>query len=161
VNEYRVTKYDPRFRTSSGAYSRDEWISFSDIGRSFGGVELTRDEYQRVEDAYVTAAVGLLREAGVPQLAVRGLENADGLPLLVGEGDVLRLDQIPDVLRRLLRAEFWCRLETADAFVHVGYDYYMYVGLPHPCSEARQQAEHRGLYVEDFASPYRGDPAAA
>ena len=161
MNEYRVTKYNPKFRTSSGAYTRDEWTSFGDIGRSFGGVELTRDEYQRVEDAYVAAGVGLLREAGVPQLAVRGLENADGLPLPFGDGDALSLDQIPDVLRRLLRAEFWCRLEAEDAFVHVGYDYYMYVGLPRPCSEARQQAEDRGLYVEDLASPYRGDPAAA
>lgn len=46
VNEYRVTKYNSRSRTSAGAYTRDEWISFGDIGRSFGGVELTRDEYQ-------------------------------------------------------------------------------------------------------------------
>ncbi len=161
MNEYRVTKYNPKFRTSSGAYTRDEWTSYGDIGRSFGGVELTHEAYQRVENAYVTAAVGFLREAGISQLAVRGLENAKELPLLVGEGDVLRLDQIPDVLRRLLRAEYWCRLETVDAFVHVGYDYYMYVGLPRPCSEARQQAEHSGLYVEDFSSPYRVDPATA
>jgi hypothetical protein len=161
VNEYRVTKYNPRFRTSSGAYTRDEWISFDDIGRSFDGAELTRDEYQRVEDAYVATAVGFLREAGVRQLVVRGLENSDRLPLPLGEGGALTVEQIPDMLRRLLRAEFWCRLEAADAFIHVGYDYYMYVGVPHPCPAARRQAEDRGLYVEEFVSPYHGDPAAA
>jgi len=86
-----VTKYNPRFRKSSGAYTRDEWTSFADIGHSFGGVEL-------------------------------------------------------------------CRLEGADAFVHVGWDYYMYVGVPRPCPAACRQANDLGLYVEDFASPYRGDP---
>jgi hypothetical protein len=48
--EYRVTKYDPAHRAASGAY-RDEWTSFSDIGRSFGGVILTVEQYQRIEDA--------------------------------------------------------------------------------------------------------------
>jgi hypothetical protein len=161
VNEYRVTKYNPRFRTSTGAYTRDEWISFDDIGRSFGGVELTSSEYQRVEDAYVAAAVGFLRDAGVSHIDVRWLENRDHLELPFGEGDLLTVAEVSDVLRRLLRAEFWCQLEAADAFVHVGYDYYMYVGVPRPCPAARQQAEDLGLYVEDFASPYRGDPAAA
>jgi hypothetical protein len=160
MNEYRVTKYNPRFRTSSGAYTRDEWISFDDIGRSFNGEELTRDEYQRVENAYVAAAVGFLLEAPVPQLTVRGLDNAGGLPLPFSEGDALAVEQLPDVLRRLLRAELWCRLEAADAFVHVGHDYYMYVGVPRPCPAARRQAEDLGLYVEDLASPYPRDPAA-
>ncbi|HEY2584432.1 MAG TPA: hypothetical protein VGI81_01560 [Tepidisphaeraceae bacterium] len=159
--EYRVTKYDPIYRNSSGAYTRDEWLSFGDIGRSFNGVELTSREYQKVEDAYVVAAIGFLREAGVPQLAVRGLENTGGVPLPFGEGDSLTVEQIPDVLRRLLRAEFWCRLEAAGAFLHVGYDYYMYVGVPRQCPAARRRAEDLGLYVEEFASPYRGGPDAA
>ncbi len=161
MNEYRVTKYNPAFRDSSGAYTRDEWISFGDIGRSFDGVELTRGGYERVEDAYVAAAVAFLREGAVPQLTVRGLENARGLPVPIVDGDAVPVEQISDVLRRVLREEFWCRLEAADAFVHVGWDYYMYVGVPHACPAARRLAEDLGLYVEDFASPHRGDPAAA
>jgi hypothetical protein len=75
VNEYRVTKYNPAFRDSSGAYTRDEWISFGDIGQSFNGVELTRDAYQQVEDAYIAAAMAFLREGDVRQLTVRAFEN--------------------------------------------------------------------------------------
>jgi hypothetical protein len=75
VFEFRVTKYDPAHRTRRGAYTRDEWTSVSDIGRAFSGVVLTEAEYRRVEDAYTTAGVAYLREAGLPSLAVAGLEN--------------------------------------------------------------------------------------
>jgi hypothetical protein len=34
--EYRVTKYDPAHRDSTGVYFRDEWTSVSDIGRELG-----------------------------------------------------------------------------------------------------------------------------
>jgi hypothetical protein len=160
VNEYRVTKYNPVFRDALGAYTRDEWISVGDIGQAFDGVEFTRREYERVEDAYVSAAVAFMREAAVRQLTVRGLENPGGAPISFAEGDALPVEQIADLLRGVLREEFLCRLEADDAFVHVGWDYYMYLGVPRPCPTARRQVEKLGLYVEDFASPYRGDSAA-
>ena len=160
MNEYRVTKYNPAFRGPSGAYTRNEWISFGDIGRSFDGVKLTPEAYERVEDAYVAAAVAFLRESAVPHLAVRALENKQGQAVPICEGDALPIEQLADVLRGVLREQFWCRLEANDAFVHVGWDYYMYVGVPRPCPAARRKAEELGLYVEDFSSPYRDDPAA-
>jgi hypothetical protein len=73
--QYRVTKYDPRFRDPSGAYTRDEWTSVDDIGRTFGGVTLTAEEYERVETAYASAVVAMLAEAGVEQLIVNALEE--------------------------------------------------------------------------------------
>jgi hypothetical protein len=161
VYEYRVTKYNPRFRNSSGAYTREEWTSFADIGCSFGGVELTRAEYERVEDAYVATAAAFLREAAVSQVIVRGLENGRGPSVSFADGDALAMEQVPEVLRSVLREECWCRLEGPDAFVHVGWDYYIYVGVPSPCPAASRQAKDLGLFVEDFASPYRADPGAA
>ena len=79
--EYRVTKYDPAFRNAQGAYSGDDWTSISDIGKTFAGEILTRDEYQRVEDAYITVALAFIREAGIPMLTVTGLENHAGVTL--------------------------------------------------------------------------------
>ncbi len=73
--QYRISKYDPSFRDAEGRYTRDEWIMAGQIGESFDGVVLTREEYQRVEDAYVTVARGFLRESGVASLTVMGLEN--------------------------------------------------------------------------------------
>jgi hypothetical protein len=95
LNEYLLTKYNPQSRNPSGAYMLEEWTSFGDIGRSFGEVELTRVEYERVEDAYIAVAIEFLREAEIPQLTVRGLENARGEALPFVEGDSLTLDEIP------------------------------------------------------------------
>ncbi len=158
--EFRVTKYDPAHRDARGAYTRDEWTAVSDIGRAFGGVVLTAAAYQRVEDAYATAAVAFLREAGVAALAVTGLENHATVPLPFAEGSSLGQAEIGGVVRRVLREEFWCRLEGAEAFVHLGYDYYMYIGVPRPCPEAEMLARSLGLFVEPFQSPH-GDQRKA
>jgi hypothetical protein len=70
------------------------------------------------------------------------------------EGSSLGLAEVGEVVRRVLREEFWCRLEGAGAFVHVGWDYYMYVGAPRPCPGAEALARQLGLFVEPFRSPY-------
>ncbi len=152
--EYRVTKYDPTRRDARGAYTWEEWSSFGDIGQSFGGQVLTVGEYRRIEDAYVSAALAYLREVGVEALAVEGLE-AHGSPPPFAAGDSLGLSETAEVIRRVLREEFWCRLEGPAAFVHIGYDYYMYVGVSRACPEAERLSQRLGLYVEAFRSPYR------
>jgi hypothetical protein len=158
--EYRVTKYDPAFRDTSGAYNRAEWTAVSDIGRSFNGEPLTEAEYLRVESAYIATALEFLRESGVSSLVVRGLENHREAALTFGNGAHLSLEQVGVSLSRVLREEFWCKLEGPDSFVHIGYDYYMYLGVPTACPKAEQLAASLGLFVESFQSPY-GDLDAA
>ena len=80
------------FRDSAGAYTRDEWTSFGDIGRSFDGVELTRGEYERVEDASTWTSF-LDRGTGVDESAVRQRIEAIGP------------DHVSDVLFASLRCE--------------------------------------------------------
>jgi hypothetical protein len=155
MHEYRVTKYDPEWRNSRGAYIKAEWTMFTDIGQAFGGVVLTNSEYERVEGAYVESAIAFLRESGITELTIGGLENHKKRDLEFGEGSTLPLNRIGDVIRSLLREEFWCRLESNSGFVHVGWDYYMYIGVLHPCPSAERRAKELGLYVEDFESPYR------
>jgi hypothetical protein len=155
VFEFRVTKYDPAYRDESGAYQRDEWTAFSDIGKSFNGDILTQEEYQRVEDAYVSSALSFLREAGRSLLVVVGLENNRGSPLAPLEGSVLQEPQLGEVIRNVLREKFWCRLEGDDCFLHFGWDYYVYIGVPLRCEQSRTLASRLGLFVEEFASPYK------
>jgi hypothetical protein len=147
--------YDPAYRDRRGAYTRDEWTSVGDIGRVFAGVILTEPEYKRIENAYAEAAIAFLTEAGISTLAVAGLENHAAARLSFAEGSPLELAEVGEVVRRVLREEFWCRLEGAGAFVHIGYDYYMYVSVPGPCSNAAALSRDLGLFVEPFASPYR------
>jgi hypothetical protein len=155
VLELRVTKYDPALRDSRGAYTRKAWTTYSDIGKSFDGVVLTREEYERVEDAYATTAVAFLREAGLPSLTVAGLEGPGEAQPSLSEASQLGLADVGEVVRRMLREELWCRLESADAFIHIGWDYYMYVGVPRRCPRSEALARQLGLFVELFQSPYR------
>jgi hypothetical protein len=154
VFQFRVTKYNPSHRNSAGSYLRDEWTSFSDIGQSFTGVLFTEREYQRVENAYATVAVAFMQEAGVSFLTVTGLENHACLPLPFSDGAVLGPTEIDSVVRQLLRAQFWCRLESIGGFIHVGYDYYMYLGVSALCPNAEAMACKMGLFVVPFKSPY-------
>ena len=155
VNEYRVTKYNPAFRDHSGAYTKVEWVSFTQIGQTFSSVPLTSDEYERVEEAYVLTALSFLRESGLFSMKVAGLENSRKQPLDFQNDSILPLDRIGEIIRRILREELWCRLESREGFIHFSWDYYMYVGVPHPCPTAEARAAELGLYVEEFASPIR------
>lgn len=85
-------------------------------------------------------------------LTVAGLENSARLPLPFSEGALLALSDAAAVLRRVLREE--CRLEAAGGFLHVGYDYYMFVGVARPCPQATGLARQLGLFVEPCRSPY-------
>ena len=154
--ECRITKYNPKFRAPNGTYTRREWTAYGDIGRSYDGVKLTHEEYLRVEDAYLDSAIAFLREAQILRLFVRGLENACDNPISIREGEQLTIDQIRIALRHVLREECWCRFEADNGYIHVGWDYYLYLGVPRHCRIARGIAEEKGLFVEEeFQSPYR------
>ncbi|MEY2862315.1 MAG: hypothetical protein RLY58_22 [Pseudomonadota bacterium] len=152
--QYRITKYNPSRRDVGGAYPVDEWTSRSDIGKSFGGVSLTENDYLRTEQAYLEAAVAFLKEAKVEELTVIGLENHSKVHTAPKDGGRIKAEDVPEVVRSLLREEFWCRLEAQGAFIHVGYDYYMYIGVPIESTDAAAAAQANGLFVEAFKSPY-------
>jgi hypothetical protein len=158
--QHRVTKYDPKKRDRSGKYTANEWTSRDQIGQTFGGVMLTAADYQKVEDAYVTAAMAFFQESGGKSLAIIQLENHAGHKepgLHQHQGGSLDRTEIERVCRLNLREVIWCKLEDdAGRFIHFGYDYYMYVGVPTPCESAKSLAQSLGLFVEIFASPYRG-----
>jgi len=154
--EYRVTKYDPRHRDQEGRYTVDEWIMFSQIGKVFNGKQFTIDDYQRTENAYVDTALSYLTEAEALPVCVRQLEDPHGEAAKIGvaDRDLLDRERVVEMMRLALRARAWCRLVSSNAFVHFGYDYYMYIGVTVDCCESRALAVSRGLFVEDFRSPY-------
>jgi hypothetical protein len=152
MKQYRVTKYNPEFRKADGSYFNDEWTSFSDVGKS-----VSEDEYKRVENAYIESAINFLEEQGISQLKINNLENAFGEDepgIELSNGEVLEVDALKVVLKSILREKYWAKLENANAFIHLGYDYYMYVGVPNESKSAQKFAESKGLFVEEFISPY-------
>lgn len=130
AHQFRVTKYDPARRDHKGVFHGGEWTSISNVGDQFEGVTLSMAEYGRVEDAYVEAAQRFMMETGVAALTVRDLDNPSEAEArrFPPEGTTLDMKAFGRALRSVLREDSWCRFESPDGFVHVGYDYYMYVG---------------------------------
>lgn len=124
-NQYRVTKYDPLFRNVAGAYTREDWTSRGDIGRSIGGVVLQESAYLKVENSYLFAVEAFVQEDGIEALVLRGLENLanNKLPGFVQSGASLTVDQCVAFARIALRETAWGKLVApGQAYVHFGYD---------------------------------------
>ncbi len=156
-NQYRVSKYDPSLRDDDGAFRREEWTSRGDVGRVFNGVPLTDSAYRAVEAAYLFAVESLLCEAKVDTLYIHSLENPAGhkLPSFIQTRAVLSVTQCVEFARMVLREMAWGKLVAPGrAYVHFGYDYYMYLGLPYQCRKAIAAVQQRGLFVESCRSPY-------
>ena len=66
---------------------------------------------------------------------VNGLENHKRIALQIGEGTVISLEFVGAMIRQILRDDFWCRLEGQGGYVHLGWDFYMYIGVPHGCRQ--------------------------
>lgn len=149
LHQYRLTKYDPRFRDHSGAYQRDEWTSISDVGSVKAGQVVTIEEYETVEAAYINTICRLIESAEIGPFRVFDPESA-----LMAHHDLVPPGGLGSVLKSLLREAYWCRLADADQyFIHVGYDYYIYLGLPDDLVNP-QRLVSEGLFLEPFESPY-------
>jgi hypothetical protein len=152
--EFRITKYDPDLRNEDGRFLKEDWSSVSDIGRTYSGAMLSPERYKAIESAYTDAVLHFLEEANVDFLNALGVENHSGADGAPQEGSQVKREDIPVVVGAMLREEFWCRLESTKAFVHVGYDYYMYLGVLDECQNSVKFAHQHGLFVESFISPY-------
>ena len=91
------------------------------------------EEYLGVENTYIDAAIALLAECGVHSVAIDALENTGGhqaKSFAVREGQHLSGESLREALHSLLRGAFWCRLQEGErAYIHIGYDFYMYLGV--------------------------------
>ncbi|QSX06726.1 hypothetical protein JYG23_04550 [Sedimentibacter sp. zth1] len=54
---WRITKYNPQYRDSYGAYLKDEWTSLSDVGKQYDGKVFTKDEYLEYERLYIESII--------------------------------------------------------------------------------------------------------
>jgi hypothetical protein len=153
MNQYRITKYDPKFRDATGAYMKPDWTSMNDIGRSFDGVTLKIEEYLATESAYIDSLMGFISEDDISALRAVGVEN-HGEACAPKEAHLISVSDLPEMIRSILREQFWCRLEIDDRFIHFGYDYYVYIGVKNRCAASIKSAHANGLFVEPFTSPY-------
>jgi hypothetical protein len=158
IYQYRLTKYSPEKRDQAGNYLEDEWTSFSDIGKTFDNKVFMEKEYYQVEDAYISVIMSFLDEAGIDKLSLTYLENTQGYQepkLKIQVGREYTLQEVERLFRLVLREAIWGKFEgQSKAYVHFGWDYHMYLGLPVHCPNALSYAKEKSLFVEPFVSPY-------
>jgi hypothetical protein len=154
-NQYRVTKYDPSLRDATGAYAGCDWTSRSHIGQVFNGAMLSEAAYLKAENSYLSVMKSFLGEAGIESLELKGLERRDASVAGFLHGGNLSIAESLDFARLVLREEAWGKLVVpGKAYVHFGYDYYMYIGVPSKCEQSIAIAKDLGLFIERFLSPY-------
>jgi len=154
--KFRVTKFDPAKRNQLGHFMAEDWTSISDIGKAFNGQILVRAEYDRVENAYLDSIGAFLTDSRIDTLTIDKLEfHSKKFGFKVGQQ--LGPNEIRQISRLALQEELWCQLRNPRrAYLHFGYDYYVYIGVSRPCPSAIDHAHSLGLFVEPFWSPHLG-----
>jgi len=147
--QFRITKYDLNKRDDSGRYlDLDEWTEFFEVGE-----KISLEEYEKIENLYIDAAHDLISGDGIKYLSLVGLENRQKT-CPYKDNDKIYCENLKGVIRSLLRGEYWAKLESDKGFIHIGWDFYMYVGTENLNEPAIWKIADNGLYVEQMNSPY-------
>ncbi len=164
---WRVTKYDPKNRNAQDNYLKNEWTSFSDIGKIFEDKQFTFEDYLKTENSYIKAITSFMECMNIHELKVVTLEKhnlvhkndlySEDMAKVYSSlknGQLLTKDMVEIVSRLILREFVWCKLESKNMYVHFGYDYYMYIGSKNPCDDIVTKVRQSRLFVEQYESPY-------
>ena len=155
MNEYRICKYNPRFRVN-GVYIKDEWTSVSDIGKTFEDGVLTEKECRKTVNGYVTCLMAIFQHSikkNGNELKINGLERWSKR-VLWKEGQIITADNLEQLIRDCLNEKCWCRIENEDSFIHFGYELYVYVGCDLDSKTVMEIAQNNGLFADVKKSPY-------
>ena len=152
MHQYRISKYNPMYRID-GAYTRAEWTSIADVGKTYDGDVFTLADYEHVEQCHIAFLCALAARENAFPLRIEGLESSQSeIPWT--DNQLITANELPNLVRDVLREECWCRLAAPDFFIHFGYDYTMYVGCSHTTEAITALATSHALYAEPMTSPY-------
>jgi hypothetical protein len=161
---YRITKYDPGLRNDAGHYTREEWTHFAQVGKRVAGRRLTAREYLRTEALYLSALKAVLLEANVSSVQVRGLwlPARTSAPLRAWRRrHTITIARAIEFAQLALRNQVGGQLiAPRRAYVHFGWDYYMYLGVSRKTPKALAAIQSSGLFVESHLTPYSHIPAS-
>lgn len=149
---YRICKYDPQYRGKDGAYLRDEWTDYSDIGSLFQGKVLAESEYLLVEQNYISCISAIMQNSKVETLRIRELEKRESKTWKNGQS--VSDHSLARLISDCLRSKCWCKLIGNHAYVHFGYDFYVYVGCQLPLEHVESICENHNLFCNAQESPY-------
>lgn len=170
--KYRISKYDPLFRAANGTYLKEDWISISDIGKTFDGKQLTIESYKAIEDGYVNAIYLIIGYMNIPFLSIKNLSKNSSIDVLQDlirkypelynekildiyhnskELDNLKKGVLDSYCRLLLRENIWSEVFYQEKFkVFIKYDYLMGIHSNQSLEKIIPDIEKLGLFIEKF-----------
>ena len=152
MNQYRISKYNPELRVD-GRYYRDEWTSYSDVGKVYNGEIFTYEKYVAVEKSLIGSIKELVVVAEIKVLQIAELEDYNKISTLCN-GQNIELKNIEFFVTDCHREKYWCKLNGDNFFIHFGYDYYCYVGCNLSNNYTAEMAHRYNLFCENMVSPY-------
>ncbi|PCJ33918.1 MAG: hypothetical protein COA93_06045 [Alphaproteobacteria bacterium] len=175
MHEYQITKYDQTQRDDAGRYvGSSKWTCYSDVGQKFDEKILTLEECLRVEALYIEAAIKLFQLSRLPYLRLTRVElydwqkeqiRSEGAPFFEPDFDGIDFvedakispENLPTILKMIFRGYGWACLEWKDkCYIHIGWDFYMYIGLLELDIHRLEEISSSGLYVDaNYPSPYK------
>lgn len=164
LNCSAVTKYLAKARGFvTESRHADDWVDYSDVGKSFPGGVLSFEEYLAVENAYVDAVMAFWSFQKVEEIVVRNLEvHYLGQEINRSEDKLLveylitcpwhrKISSFESKLlvRSVLRNLIFCSLEDMSGTFQVrfGWDYYMYFVPEIEDTKLSKEIVELGLYV--------------
>lgn len=160
---WRITKYDPQYRDERGAYLKNEWTEYDDIGQTFEGKTLTLKEYLKTEDAYIQAILLFIEDLNIDSLRISCLEKngrrpkkvlVDGIEIV--NNTYVNKESIIPIIRLILRGKTWCKFKAKQMLIDFSNQFYTFiVSINRPSNSTIKKIEHMGFFVEELESPYK------
>jgi len=158
---YCITKYNPLYRNTGGGYEREEWTEVGDIGK-----KITKNEYLKVEMNYLKAIKLIIENEEL--FTITKLEKYSDIishkELPFSQKEILffnnlynhkKLNKQQTIIasKLILRNEFWAVLKSKNVKIEFGYDYYMYILVKIPLTEAViNNIQSQNLFIEKIPS---------
>lgn len=171
---YRIKKYNPKFRDEFGRYTKDEWTSIYDIGKIYDKFEFSKESYSLIEDSYINSILKILEIKNISSMTIKNLvvwRSVDQFILEIKsdkfqdlytldmiklyerleEGINLNRTEIGEFCRLLLREDIGGLLVCPRKLkIHIGYDYLMGIESSTCLDKIITEIEEIGLFVERF-----------
>jgi len=171
MQNYRISKFDPKKRDLNGIYiDQNEWSAILEPNPNNTPAY---DEYVKVENTYLDTINLILSEININTLTISSLNNYctfenfqeslanDRLKELLvtyneimelHDGLILSLDRIDIVSRLILREVVWMDLISEKVMVVFGYDYNIFIKCPKLSNFLIENIHKNGLYIDNWES---------
>ena len=146
---HEIVKYGPQYYDENGAYQKDEWTCFSDVGKECEGKVVKMEDYLDVENRFIDITRAILEAAGCSYVTLGYVEAWRQKELK--EGMRVRIQEIDPFLRLVLRGKAYIVFINRSKGIQFDFSedvLYMHLNCRLPNDELRTIVESHGLYLD-------------